>query len=99
MSLVGPRPDVPGFADQLSEEDRIILSVRPGITGPATLRFRHEEKELAQQANPEFYNHTVIFPQKVKLNRKYVEQYRFTKDLKYLLQTIFGSCPMKPGCK
>jgi lipopolysaccharide/colanic/teichoic acid biosynthesis glycosyltransferase len=94
MSLVGPRPDVPGFADQLSDEDRIILSIRPGITGPATLRFRHEEEELAQQANPEFYNRTVIFHQKVKLNREYIEQYRFTKDLKYLLLTIFSSRPI-----
>src|SRR5688572_8920989 len=81
MSLVGPRPDVPGFADQLSGEDRIILSVHPGMTGPATLRFRYEEQELARQVNPERYNRDVIYPEKVRLNREYVESYSFTKDI------------------
>jgi lipopolysaccharide/colanic/teichoic acid biosynthesis glycosyltransferase len=91
MSLVGPRPDVPGFADQLSGDDRIILSVRPGITGPATLRFRHEEKELARQVDAERYNRDIIFPEKVRLNREYVESYSFAKDIKYLILTVCGS--------
>ena len=56
MSLVGPRPDVPGFADLLSGADRIVLSVRPGITGPATLAFRHEEWLLTTVADPESHN-------------------------------------------
>ena len=90
MSLVGPRPDVPGFADQLSDDDRIILSVRPGITGPATLRFRYEEQELASQADPERYNRDVIFPEKVRLNREYVESYSLTKDIKCLIWTLLG---------
>ena len=46
MSFVGPRPDVPGYADQLQGEERIMLSVRPGVTGPATLKYRAEEKLL-----------------------------------------------------
>lgn len=91
MSFVGPRPDVPGFADQLKGDDRIILSVRPGITGPATLVFRDEEKLLAKQPEPERYNREVIYPKKVNFNREYVMNYSFWKDLRYIYLTIFGS--------
>lgn len=90
MSFVGPRPDVPGFADRLEGDDRIILSVRPGITGPATLRFRDEERELAGQADPEKYNREVIYPEKVRLNKLYVRNYSFTQDIRYILATLFG---------
>jgi lipopolysaccharide/colanic/teichoic acid biosynthesis glycosyltransferase len=92
MSLVGPRPDVLGFADRLQGDDRIILTVRPGITGPATLKYRNEEKLLSQNENPERYNREVIFPDKLNINRAYVENYRFYKDIKYLFRTII---PMK----
>jgi lipopolysaccharide/colanic/teichoic acid biosynthesis glycosyltransferase len=91
MSFVGPRPDVPGFADQLSGPDRIILAIRPGITGPATLAFRHEEALLAAQTDPERYNREVIYPEKVRLNRIYIEQYHLRKDLTYLIQTVVGA--------
>ena len=91
MSFVGPRPDVPGFADELRGADRIILSVRPGITSPATLRFRHEEVLLAAQADPETYNRDVIYPEKVRLNRAYVENYSFGQDLVIIWRTIFSS--------
>lgn len=90
MSFVGPRPDVKGFADRLVGRDRIILSVRPGITGPATLRFRSEEDLLARQPDPEKYNREVIFPEKVRINREYVENYRFSRDLYYLWKTLAG---------
>ncbi len=90
MSLVGPRPDVPGFADKLEGEDRIILSVRPGITGPATLKYRNEEEILAAQEDPERYNREVIYPDKIKINREYVEHYSFAKDLSYILHTLTG---------
>ena len=90
MSLVGPRPDVQGFADKLRGEDRIILSVRPGITGPASLAFRNEEQILARQLNPEEFNRTVLYPKKILINRRYVLQYSFCKDIKYLLHTILG---------
>ncbi len=90
MSFVGPRPDVAGFADKLTGEDRIILWIRPGITGPATLKYRGEEELLAGQDNPEKYNDEVIFPDKVRLNREYVVNYSFWKDIKYIYQTIFG---------
>ncbi len=88
MSFVGPRPDVPGFADALTGEDRIVLAVRPGITGPATLKYRHEEKLLERQSDPEKYNREEIFPDKVRINREYVKNYSFWKDLKYIWQTL-----------
>ncbi|MFC1891547.1 sugar transferase [Thermodesulfobacteriota bacterium] len=89
MSFVGPRPDVPGFADKLKGKDLIILSVRPGITGPATLVYREEEILLAQVDDPERYNCEVIFPDKVRLNREYVEKYSFRSDIGYILETVF----------
>jgi len=91
MSFVGPRPDVPGFADQLPEDARrVILSVRPGITGPATLMYRAEEEILAAVDDPEVYNREVIYPDKVRINREYVENYSFINDLRFILATIFG---------
>jgi lipopolysaccharide/colanic/teichoic acid biosynthesis glycosyltransferase len=90
MSFVGPRPDVPGFADQLTGDDRIILSVRPGITGPATLKYRNEEELLASARDPEAYNRDIIFPDKVKLNREYIERWSFWQDIRYILVTVFG---------
>ena len=89
MSFVGPRPDVPGFADKLQGDDRIVLNVRPGITGPATLKYKNEEEILARQENPEKYNAEVIFPDKVRLNKEYIKNYSFIQDLKYIWQTIF----------
>lgn len=88
MSLVGPRPDVPGFADALTGSDRIILSVRPGITGPAALAFRHEETLLASVADPEAYNRDVIWPEKVRINREYVENWSLATDLRCLVGTL-----------
>lgn len=91
MSFVGPRPDVPGFADELVGEDRIILSIRPGITSPATLKYKNEEEVLAGQTDPERYNREVVFPDKVRLNREYIENYSFVKDMKYIFKTIFSN--------
>jgi lipopolysaccharide/colanic/teichoic acid biosynthesis glycosyltransferase len=89
MSFVGPRPDVPGFADELKEEDAIILTVKPGITGPASIFFKNEEEILSKQANPEEYNRNVIWPQKVELNKSYIKNFSVIKDIKYILKTIF----------
>lgn len=89
MSFVGPRPDVPGYADSLQGPDRIILTVRPGITGPATLAYRDEESLLAAVPDPEAYNREVIYPDKARLNREYVENWSFWKDLLYIWRTIF----------
>ena len=91
MSFVGPRPDLPGCADLLEGDDRIILSVRPGITGPATLRFRNEESVLAAQPDPEAYNRLVVYPEKVRLNRAYIENYSLLTDIRYLWMTVTGA--------
>lgn len=88
MSFVGPRPDVPGFADCLEGRDRIILEVRPGITGPATLRYRDEEELLALQDDPERFNREVLFPAKVRFNRRYVENLSFWTDIRYIVLTV-----------
>lgn len=88
MSFVGPRPDVPGFADKLQGEARAMLSLRPGITGPATLKYRNEEELLAEQDDPEFYNREVIWPDKVKINLEYIRHWSLQNDLRYILQTV-----------
>lgn len=89
MSFVGPRPDVPGFADRLVGEERLLLSVRPGITGPATLKYRDEEKLLAAQDDPERYNEEVIWPDKVRINLDYIRTWSLAKDIGYIWRTIF----------
>lgn len=90
MSFVGPRPDVPGYADKLQGKDRIILALRPGITGPATLKYRNEEELLATVNDPIKYNDEVIYPDKVRINRYYAEHYSFIKDLQMICCTILG---------
>lgn len=90
MSFVGPRPDVPGYADQLQGEDREVLRLRPGITGPASLKYRDEEELLANQADPQRYNDEVIFPDKVRINRYYLHHYSFVKDIQMIFFTVLG---------
>ena len=88
MSFVGPRPDVPGYADLLEGDDRAILSLRPGITGPAVIFFRHEEKILATVNDPQIYNDRIIWPMKVRFNRIYLENWSFWKDIGFIVITI-----------
>jgi lipopolysaccharide/colanic/teichoic acid biosynthesis glycosyltransferase len=90
MSFVGPRPDVPGYADQLTGDDREVLSLRPGITGPASLKYRDEEELLAGQVDPQKYNDEVIFPDKVRINRYYLHHYSFVKDIQMIFCTVLG---------
>ena len=90
MSFVGPRPDVPGYADKLQGEDRIVLTLRPGITGPATLKYRNEEEMLATVEDPVKYNDEVIYPDKVRINRYYAEHYSFIKDIQMIFCTVLG---------
>ena len=90
MSFVGPRPDVPGYADNLKGEDREILKLRPGITGPASLKYRDEEELLAKQANPQEYNDNIIYPDKVKINLYYLHHYSFIMDIKMIIATVTG---------
>jgi lipopolysaccharide/colanic/teichoic acid biosynthesis glycosyltransferase len=89
MSLVGPRPDVPGFADLLEGEDRLVLELRPGITGPASLKYANEEELLAKADNPEKYNQEVIFPDKARINLDYYYRQNIWLDFKIIFATIF----------
>lgn len=91
MSFVGPRPDVPGYADNLKGQDRLILTLRPGITGPASLKYANEEEILAQVSDPIKYNDEVIFPDKVKINLDYYYNHTFVGDIKLIFQTVFRS--------
>ena len=90
MSFVGPRPDVPGYADALTGEDREVLRLRPGITGPATLKYRNEEEILASVGDPQKYNDEVIFPDKVRINRYYLHHYSFWMDIRMMVATVLG---------
>ncbi len=89
MSFVGPRPDVPGYADKLKGEERKILELRPGITGPASLKYSNEEEILAKVENPKQYNDEVIYPDKVKINLDYYYSHSFIEDLKLIFRTVF----------
>ena len=88
MSFVGPRPDVAGYADKLKGEDRIILSIKPGITGPASIKYKNEEEILASVENPIEYNDKVIWPDKVRINKEYIQNWSLRKDIEYIIKTI-----------
>ena len=92
MSFVGPRPDVPGYCDKLSGNDRKILELRPGITGPASLKYANEEEILAGVDDPIKYNDEIIFPDKVRINLDYYENQNIFSDIKYIFKTI--TCTM-----
>ena len=104
MSFVGPRPDVPGYADKLVGDDRDVLKLRPGITGPATLKYRLEDEMISEyvaqkqkegdmrpmQEIAVEYNDTVIYPDKVRLNCYYYHHYSFIKDIQMIFCTVLG---------
>lgn len=90
MSFVGPRPDVPGYADTLVGVEREVLKLRPGITGPASLKYRNEEEMLMTVEDPQKYNDEVIFPDKVRINRYYLHHYSFWIDIKIIIATVLG---------
>lgn len=104
MSFVGPRPDVPGYADQLKGDDREVLRLRPGITGPATLKYRLEDEMISEyvskrqaegdtrpmQVIAEEYNDRTIYPDKVRINRYYLNNYSFIKDIQMIFCTVLG---------
>jgi lipopolysaccharide/colanic/teichoic acid biosynthesis glycosyltransferase len=89
MSFVGPRPDVSGYADFLNGHDRLILELRPGITGPASIKYKNEEEILMGQEDPVDYNNNVIWPDKVAINLKYYHERTLKGDIKLILETIF----------
>ena len=88
MAIVGPRPDIPGYADKLQGDDRIILTVKPGITGLASLKYRNEEQLLAQQPNPQNYNDAIIWPDKVRINKWYAQNRSLIMDLQIIFYTL-----------
>ncbi len=104
MSFVGPRPDVPGYADKLVGTDREVLKLRPGITGPATLKYRLEDEMISEyvamkQAKGDArdmqeiateYNDNVIYPDKVRINLYYLHNYSFIKDIQMIFCTVLG---------
>ena len=90
MSFVGPRPDVPGYADLLIGSDRLLLSIKPGLTGAASMMFSNEEELLALQENPVKYNDEILYPEKVRINNEYVKNQNFLLDLKIIIYTILG---------
>lgn len=104
MSFVGPRPDVPGYADKLQGDDRDVLKLRPGITGPATLKYRLEDEMISEYVSQKQeegdarpmqeiaveYNDNVIYPDKVRLNCYYYRHYSFIKDIQMILCTVLG---------
>lgn len=97
MSFVGPRPDVPGYADSLMGSDRDVLKLRPGITGPASLKYRNEEEILAAVEDPVKYNDEVIFPDKVRINLYYLHNHSFWTDIKLIICTVLGKRIMYNG--
>lgn len=97
MSFVGPRPDVPGYADQLKGDDRRVLQLRPGITGPASMKYRNEEEILASVPDPVKYNDEVIFPDKVRINLYYLDHQSFWMDIKLIICTVLGKQVMYNG--
>lgn len=90
MSFVGPRPDVPGYADKLEGQDRGILKLKPGITGPASMKYRDEEELLANVDDPQKYNDEVIYPDKIRINLYYLEHHSFIKDIQMIFCTVLG---------
>ena len=90
MSFVGPRPDVPGYADKLEGHDKDILKLKPGITGPASMKYRDEEELLANVDDPQKYNDEVIYPDKIRMNLYYLEHYSFIKDIQMIVCTVLG---------
>lgn len=89
MSFVGPRPDVPGYADRLTGNLKRLLDYKPGITGPATLIYSNEEEMLAKTDNPKKFNDEVLYPEKVRINLEYFENSTFFSDIKIILNTVF----------
>lgn len=97
MALVGPRPDVPGYADRLEGDARRVLVLRPGITGPAALFFRDEERLLALARDPRRFNDEVLFPEKVRINLDYLAQGSFWRDIGYLIATVAPGAARRLG--
>lgn len=96
MSFVGPRPDVPGYADMLKDDDRLLLTFKPGVTGAASLKYSNEEELLAIQEDPIKFNDEVLYPEKVRININYIKNWSFGLDLKIIIYTLLGKKMKEP---
>jgi len=96
MSFVGPRPDVPGYADKLEGDDRIVLSIRPGITGPASLKYSNEEELLSKVEDHQKYNDEILYPDKVRINKNYIKYWSLGLDIKIIIYTLLGKKLREP---
>lgn len=99
MSVVGPRPDVPGYADSLQGADRVVLAVRPGVTGAASVFFRDEEALLSEQVDPDLFNAKVLWPAKVRINVAYVRHYQFGEDFRLVIDTALSCCALSRAAR
>ena len=90
MSFVGPRPDVPGYADRLKSVSELYLSIRPGVTGPASIKYANEEEILSASPDPRKHNDEVIWPDKVKINLQYIKTWSLRRDIGYIFKTVFN---------
>jgi len=88
MSFVGPRPELPQYVSNYTPEQRQVLSVRPGITDLASIRYRHEESILARSDDPDLYYRNVVLPDKLALNLQYVRDISLPVDIKLVVQTM-----------
>lgn len=89
MSIVGPRPEVRHYLEFYPEDGlEVMLSLKPGITDPASIKFRHEEEILAAQDDPQAYYKNVILPQKCAIYKEYTDQKSFMFDIKTIIQTF-----------
>ena len=88
MSLVGPRPELSQYVAAYTPEQRLVLQVRPGITDPASIRYRHEEAVLATSQNPDEFYRGVILPDKLAINLEYIREISAYSDIKCVIHTM-----------
>lgn len=88
MSLVGPRPEVRKYVDLYSSDQMSVLNVRPGITDPASIRYRNENELLEQSEDPEKFYRDVIMQDKLRINLDYMRNRSFINDIKIIFKTF-----------
>ena len=89
MSFVGPRPDMPEYAARLQGKQREILTVRPGLTSPASIKYAREEELLSLVPDPQKHFDEVIWPDKTRMNLEYIKRRTFIGDIVLILRTVF----------
>lgn len=89
MSIVGPRPDLPGYYDSLVGDNRRVLNLKPGLTCEASLKYYNEAQILKQQEFPLRYNDEIIFPDKIRMNLEYLQKQSFLGDIQIIVKTLF----------